>query len=239
MTDIITLYDIPSRLPEQAWSPNVWKTRFSLNMKGLQYKTVWVEYPDIEALYRKLDLQPNGTKCTLPVIHDPSTNKTISDSVKIAQYLDATYPSTTPLFPLGSEALQGLEDRNTFESVQRIIAPVTCANLNPVSEAYYRQTREARFGKRLEELSPPGPHREEDWKRVQDGFAGVAALLEGKKFVLGDTISFADVTIASWVLWFKRSFGAQSQEWKDIQRWDGGRWDVYVANFAEYERVIV
>ena len=34
--------------------------------------------------------------------------------------------------------------------------------------------------------------------------------------MLGDTISFVDVTIASWI---KRSFGAQSQEWKDIEEW--------------------
>jgi hypothetical protein len=56
--------------------------------------------------------------------------------------------------------------------------------------------------------------------------------------VLGDTISCADVTIASWVLWIKRSFGVQSQEWKDIEEWNGGRWPAYyVAQFAEYDKV--
>jgi hypothetical protein len=92
--------------------------------------------------------------------------------------------------------------------------PITCANLNPVSEVYYRRTREARYGKRVEELSPIGLQREEHWKRLQEAFGVVASLLEGKKFVLGDTISFTDVTIASWVLWIKRSLGAESQEWK-------------------------
>jgi glutathione S-transferase len=116
--------------------------------------------------------------------------------------------------------------------------PITCANLNPVSEAYCRRTREARYGKRLEELSPIGPQREEHWKRVQEAFGAVASLLEGKKFVLGDTISFADVTIASWVLWIKRSIGDQSQEWKDIEEWNGGRWPTYIAQFTEYEKVI-
>ncbi|KIM81117.1 hypothetical protein PILCRDRAFT_97761 [Piloderma croceum F 1598] len=242
MSDLITLYDIPSQLPEQAWSPNVWKARFSLNLKGLKYKTVWVEFPDIEALYKQLSLEPTEPrvpKYTLPVIHDPSTNRAISNSVEIARYLDATYPATTLLFPPGSEALQGIEDRNAFESLQYIMLPITCVNLNPVSETYYRRTRETRYGKRLEELSPIGLQREEHWKRVQEAFGVVASLLEGKKFVLGDTISFADVTIASWVLWIKRSIGAQSQEWKDIEEWNGGRWSTYIAQFKEYEKVIV
>jgi len=240
MSDVITLYDIPSRLPENAWSPNVWKTRFSLNLKSLQYKTIWVEFPDIEELYTKLDLRPlDGAKPTLPVIHDPSTNKTISDSAEIARYLDAAYPSTTPLFPPGSEALEGPEDKINFQSLMYIISPITCTNLNPVSEAYYRRTREALFGNRLEDLSPPGPQREEHWKQVEEGFGKLAAMLEGKKFVLGDTISFADLTIAAWVIWLKRSFGAESQEWKDIEGWHEGIWPTYLTNFIEYEKIIV
>jgi glutathione S-transferase len=215
------------------------RLRFSLNLKGLKYKTVWVEFPDIEALYKQLGLEPTSTKYTLSVIHDPSTNKAISDSMEIARYLDATYPAATPLFPPGSEALQGIIDRNAFEGLRYIILPITCAYLNPVSEAYYRRTREALYGKRLEELSPIGPQREEHWKRVQEAFGVVASLLEGKKFLLGDTISFADLRIASSVLWIKRSIGAQSQEWKDIEEWNGGRWPTYLAQFTEYEKVIV
>jgi len=221
-------------------TPN--RLRFSLNLKGLKYKTVWVEFPDIEALYKQLGLEPTSTrepKYTLPVIHDPSTNKAISDSMEIARYLDATYPATTLLFPPGSEAFQGIGGGNAFESLRYIMLPITCASLNPVSEAYYRRTREARYGKRLEELSPIGSQREEHWKQVQEAFGVVASLLEGKKFVLGDTISFADVTIASGVLGVKRTFGAQSQEWKDIEEWNGGRWPTYIAQFAEYEKVIV
>ena len=76
-------------------------------------------------------------------------------------------------------------------------------------------------------------------KRVQNGFGAVAPLLEGKKFVLGDTISFADVTIVSRVLLIKRLLGAQSPEWKAIEGWNGGMWAAHVAKFAEYEKVVV
>ncbi|KZP02399.1 hypothetical protein FIBSPDRAFT_808778, partial [Athelia psychrophila] len=54
MAHIITLYDIPSRNSSKAWSPNLWKARLALNIKGLPYRTVWVEYPDIEQLCKKI-----------------------------------------------------------------------------------------------------------------------------------------------------------------------------------------
>jgi len=57
--------------------------------------------------------------------------------------------------------------------------------------------------------------------------------------VLEDTISFVDVTIASWVLWNKRLLGAKSPEWKAIEERNGGMWAAYIAKFAEYENVVV
>lgn len=36
------LYDIPTKDPVRCWSWNVWKSRFVLNFKGLDYVTEWV-----------------------------------------------------------------------------------------------------------------------------------------------------------------------------------------------------
>ncbi|KAF4617880.1 hypothetical protein D9613_006292 [Agrocybe pediades] len=82
----ITFYDIPSDCVG-AWSSNTWKTRFCLNYKGIPYNTVWVEYPDIEELSKKLGLKPTGKAFwdaskdyySLPAIHDPSTGVYISE----------------------------------------------------------------------------------------------------------------------------------------------------------------
>ena len=84
----------------------------SLNYKGLLVKTIWVEYPDIESLYHKLNLEATskspdgGPLYTLPVIYDPSTGSTVSDSAAIAKYLDKTYPNTPVLFHKGTDAFQ-------------------------------------------------------------------------------------------------------------------------------------
>lgn len=46
MTSIV-LFDIDRRDGRACWSPSVWKTRFVLNFKGLDYETRWLEFPDI------------------------------------------------------------------------------------------------------------------------------------------------------------------------------------------------
>ncbi|KAI0956446.1 hypothetical protein AcV7_006849 [Taiwanofungus camphoratus] len=78
--------------------------------------------------------------------------------------------------------------------------PPVAVQLNPPSLAYFRKTTEAKVGK-LEELSPPGPIREGQWKQVQDGLSRIAKWMstDGKEkpLMVGDTICFADITIAS------------------------------------------
>ncbi|TFY51247.1 hypothetical protein EVJ58_g10668, partial [Rhodofomes roseus] len=98
-TDVIILYDIPSTVPGNAWSANTWKTRFALNYKGIPYRTQWVEYPDIAPLLTSLGVSPNTPSTwtfpyTLPAIYDPRTRTVLMDSIKIARYLDETYPDT-------------------------------------------------------------------------------------------------------------------------------------------------
>lgn len=89
-------------------------------MKGLAYRTVWVEYPDIASLHAKLRLpragntsglgsnQDNKPFYGLPVIYDPMTDRVVSDSQNIAQYLEETYPTARGplLFPSGTKGLQ-------------------------------------------------------------------------------------------------------------------------------------
>lgn len=218
-------------------------------MKKLPYKTVWVEYPDIEALCEKLGAEPTNSvaKYTLPVIHDLSTNAVISDSINIARYLDSTYPSTTTLFPSSTnvlqEAFQSAFAMAALTNLNPILIPITCLKLNPASQPYARSTREIRFGKKLEDISPPGQKLEEYWKKTQEGFGVVHGWIskngKGKQFVMGDTISYADVTIASFLRWARVILGEDSEEWKNIETWHDGRWSSLMAHFQKYEQVIV
>lgn len=225
--------------------------RFVLNIKGLPYKTVWVEYPDIKALCEKIGATPTNSasaQYTLPNIHDPSTNTTISDSLSIARYLDDTYPSTIPMFPLGSHALQDAFQYAVMSTVlpklNMIMMPVACAALNPRSQEYFRRTRESptRFGKRLEDLSPVGAQRDADWKGVREGYGHVDGWMKknrnGTKYVMGDSISYADVTIASLLVFLRLLWGEQSEEWGQVRTWQEGRWAEMSDEFKRYEQIL-
>ena len=78
------------------------KPRYLLNIKGVPYRTQWVEYPEIAPLIKSFGLPPNSnarTPYTLPAIYDPRTKRAVMDSVEIAKYLDDEYPDTPAVTP--------------------------------------------------------------------------------------------------------------------------------------------
>lgn len=207
---------------------------------------MWVEYPDIESVCRKIGAAPTYSPAapyTFPVIHDPAHNAVISESIEIARYLDKTYPGTTPLLD-GSQALQEAFQtaimKTAMEPSFLIMLPLSCAKLNPVSEAYFRNDRERKFGMKLEEFSPVGATRDGHWKNLRDQYGIISSWLdknENGAFVMGEHISYADVTIAAPLIWMRTTFGVDSAEWKDILTWQNGRWVGFMKEISKYEQV--
>ncbi|KAF9474207.1 hypothetical protein BDN70DRAFT_885085 [Pholiota conissans] len=245
-SDRIVLYDIPSKLLEKAWSPNVWKIRYSLNYKGIPYETEWVEYPDIEGHCKKLGIAPTGHRApfyTLPAIHDPSTDTYIADSLKIAEYLEKTYPSTPKLFPDNTLGLQTAFHAAFVQQMgslwQFIYAP-EFHKLNPQGADYFRRTREEKFGRTLEDLVPKGKQGEVEWAKFKAGLGRVDTWYakSGGPFILGMSPSWADFIVASYAMWWRRIWGEESQEWKDVGSWHDGRWSKLLANLKEYQKVV-
>ncbi|KAG5642388.1 hypothetical protein DXG03_002846 [Asterophora parasitica] len=250
MSSVITFYDIPSKTPGQAWSPNTWKIRYALNFKGIPYKTVWVEYPDIEKVSKKIGAPPTNEKpdgapfYTLPAIYDPSTNTAVSESILIAEYLDKTYPDTPKLLPGDTHALQRAAT-NAFlpgggPGLQFAI-PATHRILSSASEGYFRRHREPLFGKTLEELTPTGPERDVEWAKVKARFNDVDKWLRGGEgpYFLGKTPSFIDFDVGARLYWYRTIFGEDSAEYTDILSWNEGRWAVYAEGLKQYETVTV
>jgi len=246
----IILYDLPSVVPGIAFSPNTWIARVVLNFKGIPYRTEWIEFPDVEPFCKKMGIEPTGHKTdgnsfyTLPAIHDPSTGVYISDSTAIAIYLEKTYPNTPSVFPNESIGIQKAFEatfRASLGSVWPFIIPAVCLKLNPVSAEYFRRTREAAFGKKLEDVVPTGDARTEQWEKVEKGLASVDVYLAmtDKKgpYILGDTISWGDLVMFSFLYFFKVILGENSKEWKDIASWNGGRWGTLVDSLKKYHTI--
>ncbi|KAF8509512.1 hypothetical protein BU17DRAFT_70399 [Hysterangium stoloniferum] len=238
----ITIYDVPGQTGKSF-----------IPLCGIPYNTVWVEYPEIAATMRKIGAAPTSTKpdgsphYTVPVISDPDhpsedgSPTVISDSWKIVEYLEETYPSSGVVFPSGTKSLQFLFQQHLSKALISVIIPAYIfkmfQNIQDGSKEYFRQTRETFFNKKLEELHPEGSEEwKEAWKSVEKGFADLALVLdkngEDSHCVLEGTITYADFILASF-LDIIATFTPEKWE-EEIKLWDNGRWAIAMGKCLPY-----
>ncbi|KAH7907797.1 hypothetical protein BJ138DRAFT_1159180 [Hygrophoropsis aurantiaca] len=229
----LILYDIPSKLPGNNWTPNPAKPRFVLSYKGLPFETVWVEYPDIAGVLKEIGADPSknadGSETyTVPVVKDPNTGAIVTDSFEIAEYLEKTYPAK-PIFPHNSNALIRIFDPTfiaTSASAARLAMRRSSEILNPPSAAYFITTRSKSFGVTNweEEMSPDGEKCDENLANLRKGYETVNGWYEKSqgKWIVGDNFSYADIIVACRILWLKRVL--REGEWKEVNSWNDGKW---------------
>ncbi|KAJ3561973.1 hypothetical protein NP233_g9861 [Leucocoprinus birnbaumii] len=226
-----------------------WELKFIhsyiLNYKKLPYKTVAFEYPYLEPEFKKLGIPPSSKKpdgtpfYTSPSIIDNETKTPVTDSYKITEYLDETYPDTPRVIPKGSEALQAAFYDHFWQlmgPIFPILLPTALDILNPVSAEYFDRTRSAYFGKPLKEMAPQGDERKEVWKKVEKSFETLDGWLNKSvgPFFMGNTITFADFTVAAMLQGIKVCMGENSQEWRDVMTWHNGRWKALLESLEPY-----
>jgi len=122
------------------------------------------------------------------------------DSAPISQFLESTYPD--PPLPLTSDFGREIENK-TFAllspALYSLLTPRELAVLSPRSEEYFRRTREAFLGHRVEDLL--NPEKEEELKKaVDEGIGTIGELLQTHRadgpFVLGARPTYTDFFIA-------------------------------------------
>ena len=169
----------------------------------------------------------------------------LSDSWSIAEYLEKQYPDTPSLFPNNTKGLQAALTDGHHASLANVWAfaiPATHAILNPESEKYFRRTREMTFGVKMEEITPKGERAVEEWAKFKANLDKVDTWFtktdDKGPFILGDTISWTDLNVASWTTWWRAVWGEDSEEWKDVASWNGGRWNDLLVALEKYSRDI-
>ncbi|CAJ0551395.1 Ff.00g113250.m01.CDS01 [Fusarium sp. VM40] len=201
----IVLYDLACT-KNTCFSPVVWKIRLMLNYKKINYRTIFLEFPDIEPTLKELGLAPHDPSSrshasyTVPVIQHVPTGKYIMDSPSIAEFLEATYPS--PPLPLTSDLGREIEAQ-----ARSAVAPALCISvppreiliLSPRSQEYFRAKTEARLGCKLEDSITP-EKEDKAWADVQGKMQGLSGLIMTNKddgpFLLGAQPSYTDFFIA-------------------------------------------
>ncbi|KAF7302793.1 Glutathione transferase fungal specific class A [Mycena kentingensis (nom. inval.)] len=229
----ITLYDEACNFPERSISPNVAKVRFALNFKGLAFKTVFVEFVDLPAIYEHIQAKPIGAKYTLPVLHDASTGMALANSLDIALYLDAAYPDTRRVVPEGTEPFHALLTDAFGASVagplSAFVFPASFPYLNPAGQRYFLES-----GRVPEVLS--GDARIAKWAEVKEGLAAFDKYIgAGREWFTGDSISYADFILAGDLRWAKVVL--EKEEWDELASWNGGRWGRLVAEIGQFDQL--
>ncbi|KAH9213322.1 putative glutathione S-transferase [Leptodontidium sp. 2 PMI_412] len=202
----VVLYDLPSKGRCACWSLNPWKTRLALNFKGIDYKTEWVEYPDIKArLSPHVPANPApGTEYTIPAVQF-SDGKYIMDSKPIAERLEKDYPS--PSLYLDSPILE-----EVYPAIGKIAMPLRAVwlprvpvnLLNERSSEYFHRTREQGIGKPLTQFMKE-EGGEEAWVEALPAIKALGELVKknGGPYVMGKTPSYADFVVVGFLQFFK------------------------------------
>jgi len=184
MTDRI-LYDLAGRGDDLLFSPHGWRVRMALAHKNLDFRTQAWRFTEKEAI-------AFSGQGAIPVLVDGT--RTVVDSWQIALYLDQTYPDAPPLLdgPLG--IAHGFFLKSWAESVlqpgvvRQILLDVHDF-LHEGDKAYFRRTREARFGSTLEEVMA---NADAALPQFRASLQPLRAALSAQRFLGGELPSFAD-----------------------------------------------
>jgi glutathione S-transferase len=188
---------------------------------------------------------------TLPAIYDPITKTGLTDSLAIALYLDAKYPDTPKLIPEGTLTFHkawGTAFNTNLDALWQFVMPKVTWALNEPSAIYFRKRMLGMFKVSMEELYPAegSDKRKEEWKKLEDGFGRIANWYgDGSSnednttfvFIRGgeDQVCFADMALGGFIIWIRILFGRESEEWKDVEKWHGGRWGRMMKALEKYE----
>ncbi len=188
------LYDLAGADNDLRFSPNCWRIKMALEHKGLAAETVPWRFVEKDAIAF------SGQKA-VPVLVDG--DKTVSDSWAIARYLESTYSNRPTLF--GGPEGEGLAlfvkfwcEQTLNRTILRIILPDLFTLLHEKDKAYFRESREARFGTTLERYALPA---EEGVSLFRDALSPMRATLQRQPYLAGAQPNFADYIVFGSFQW--------------------------------------
>jgi glutathione S-transferase len=189
----IVLYDLAGADPAVRFSPYCWRTRFALAHKGLPVETVPWRFSDREVI-------AFSGQGKVPVIRD--SERVVSDSWAIAEYLEEKVPTPTLFGGATGRAhaafVNAWADGVLVGGIARFIVRDLVDTIDPGDRAYFRSSREARFGCSLEEVQAG---REDRVAAFRDLLMPVRLVLRRQAWLGGAAPSYADHIVAGTLMW--------------------------------------
>lgn len=190
----LRLFDLAGGADDIRFSPNCWRIRLALAHKGLPVQTVAWRFTDKDAI-----AQSGQGKVPVLVVGD----HWLSESWDIAEYLEDAYPALPSLFG-GDKGRALARFVNQWASevlhpaVARVILPQISAALHEKDKEYFRQTREAAFGRSFEAIAA---ERENALAALRVTLGPLRSTLANQRFLAGSAPNYADHAVFGAFQW--------------------------------------
>jgi glutathione S-transferase len=188
------LYDLAGRDPEHRFSPYCWRIRLALAHKGATAELIPWRFTDKAAI-------AFSGQGKVPVLVDGET--VVFESTRIAEYLEAKFTDRPSLF--GGPAAQAITrfvtawtDLSLVPALVRCYVSDIVRHLDEQDVAYFRETREARFGAQLEDVTSD---RDERLPALRQLLAPLRSVLGQQPYLAGAEPLYADYSVFGAFQW--------------------------------------
>jgi glutathione S-transferase len=223
----LKLFELVGTDAARPFSPFCWRTRMALAHKGLSAQSIpW-------CFTEKETIAPHKSE-KVPVLIDGESS--VADSWTIANHLEDRYPDRPSLF--GGEGGRAMArminwwgDIAVVGGMFPLIVAEIPAHLKPADAAYFRTSREARFGKTLEEVVAGRDKAVEGFRRSLDP---MRLTLKTQPYLGGAAPNYADYIVFGAFQWARvvspfswpktiRSMPGARNCWTRSTAWRGNR----------------
>ncbi|HEY0328696.1 MAG TPA: glutathione S-transferase family protein [Rhodopseudomonas sp.] len=190
----LKLYELVGVEETRPFSPFCWRTRMALAHKRLDVTSIPWRFTE------KAAISPYKSE-KVPVLLDG--DHAVADSWAIANYLEDAYPERPSLFGgAGGRAMARMlnwwGDIAVIGGVFPLIAADIHAHLRPEDQDYFRNSREPRFGKSLEQIAANRDVAVEGFRKALDP---LRLTLRTQPFVGGEAPNYADYILFGGFQW--------------------------------------
>ena len=190
----ILLYELVGHDTTRPFSPHCWKVAMALAHKGLDRSSLPTRFLDVPKV-------EGGVSKTVPVIRDGE--RVVADSFAIALYLDETYPERPTLFAGdGGKAMARFIERWSQLTIHPYVTTAALLDIHAMQDdenaAYFRSSREQRFGKPLEAVTAA---RDAGLAGFRAALEPLRSMLSYQPFIGGALPLFADYIVFGALQW--------------------------------------
>jgi glutathione S-transferase len=190
----LQLYELVGTDAERPFSPYCWRTRMALAHKGLDHGSIPWRFTE------KSTIAPHGSERVPVLLH---AGKPVVDSWVIANYLEDQFPDRPSLFG-GDGARASFRLINAWGDIAVVggifplIAADIPAHLGPVDKDYFRVSREARLGRKLEDVAA---ERDKGVVAFRRSLEPMRQTLKAQAFLGGAAPNYADYIVFGGFQW--------------------------------------